>query len=161
MSSQCGVTARIHLLRIGSPPPDQRIRGESGSSVASKKKTTGKKNASRVKEAAKKAADKAKNRAKKDADKAKKQAKKAAEKAKSAAKKAKKTAGKAKVAAKNAAKKHGKRAKDFAEVAAPVPAAAPAGDTIVALRARARELGIPNYSRLTKAQLAEQISAGR
>ena len=33
-------------------------------------------------------------------------------------------------------------------------------DTIVVLRAKARELGIPNYSRLTKAELVERITAG-
>ena len=133
--------------------------------MASKKKnTTGKKSA------------------KKDAAKAKKQAKKAADKAKSAAKKAKKKAVKAKRTAKKAAKKHGKKGKNLAKAVAPVltaappyppstrtfsvasspvpPAeAAPAEATITALRAKARELGIPNYSRLTKAELVERISA--
>lgn len=157
---------RIHPIRIGSLPPDQRISGESGSSVASnKKKKTGKKSAARVKEAAKKDADKAKNRAKKDAAKTKKQAKKAADKAKSLAKKAKKKAGKAKVAAKRAGKNHGTTAKVLVAPApqSPSPAStAPSmSNTVAELRARAGELGIPGYSRLTKAQLVERITAGR
>ena len=110
-----------------------------------------------------KAADKARNRAKKDATKAKKKAQKAADKAKSLAKKAKKKAGKAKVTAKNSGKKRGKKAK---ELVAPLPprtspsSAAPSlNDTVAVLRTRARELGISGYSRLTKAELVERISA--
>ena len=198
---------RVHLRGIGSPAPDQRIRGESGSTVASKKKQStikksidsaakkiergaegaasdiaklSKKDLARAQEAAKKAAAKAKERAKKEAEKAKASAKKQAEKAKERAKTAKKDAGKAKDAAEKAVKKQTQTAAEVVAPAAtpsyppstrtwPVPsepaataetASASMSDTIVALRAKARELSIPNYSRLTKAQLVERITAG-
>ncbi len=95
---------------------------------------------------AKKAVDGAVKLSKKDAAKAKDAAKKVAAKAKERAKKA---AAKAKAEAKEAA----------TTVAA--AAASTTGDTVVALRARARELGIPGYSRMSKAQLQERTAAGK
>jgi membrane protein involved in colicin uptake len=109
-----------------------------------------KKEAAKAKDAAKKAAGKAKERAKKHAAKAEAHAKKDAAKAKADAKKA---------AAK--AKASESVSETVSAPAVPVTGASTitTGDTVVALRARARELGIPGYSRMSKAQLQERIAA--
>jgi hypothetical protein len=120
--------------------------------------------ASKKTKKAKKAVAKAKDRAKKDASQAKKRASKRADKKKVAAKKlAKKKAKKAKRVEKKAKKRRNADNSNVSPLATPAAATAEpsSGDTIVVLRAKARELSIPGYSRLTKAQLLERISAGR
>ena len=110
---------------------------------------------------AKKAAKKAKAEAAKLARKAEEQAKKAKDRAKKDAKKAAKKAGKS--AEKNAEKKSEKSVKPDPSEPTPTKVADPAPITtlgaptddwsVVALRARAREVGLTGYSKMTKAEL--------
>ncbi|MFC5502679.1 hypothetical protein ACFPJ4_10565 [Lysinimonas soli] len=136
----------------------KRAKAEAELAAAAKK---AKKAAAKAKEQAKKEAAKAKELAKKAATKAKERAKKDAAKAEDAAKK---DATKAKEAAKKTISKAKDRAKTVAEAVAGEPASnvdsapAPTEETYATLRARARELRIPNYSRMSKVELQRRIA---
>ena len=103
----------------------------------------------------------------KAAKKAKKKAKAEAEKAKKKAKKAKKREQERAAERAKAARKAEKLAAKKAEAKRAVVAARPAPAdefpnatwTVVALRARARERGLPGYSRLSKEQLIELVNS--
>ena len=110
----------------------------------------------KAKAAAQKAADKLKLAARAEAEKAKKKAKKAKKREQERAAERAKAARKAeKLAAKKA------EAKRAVVAARPAPADEfpNATWTVVALRARARERGLPGYSRLSKEQLIELVNS--
>ncbi|HMF60042.1 MAG TPA: hypothetical protein VK595_06710 [Vicinamibacterales bacterium] len=115
----------------------------------------------KTKNARVKLSKKAKEKLKKDAKKAKERAKKEAAKAKQRAKEqAKKDAKKAKEKAKKAEAKAKERAKKAAKQVTPPasPDDIPLTDlNVTALRAIARQRGLPGYSRLTREQLLDTL----